>query len=306
MRTRFLAISLTLLTASAQASFELLLVADNGSNTFGTRAVHRFDPVSGAYMGKFGGFNADISSTHLDQATNSLYVITATETSRWNYNTGEYMSSHSYFSSTTLSAVRPSGDRAAYFSGTTFAEIYGFPTNGTPVATPSVSGAAFRTGIWTSDTTLIAFDTSQSRMVNFNFNAAGTVATVGVVSNPVAAATGYGQMCFNGGLNQVIVVGGTQGFARAYTPGSATVSTIAIPGGNALSAATAHAGFFVGVDQLGSGRIDAYSQYGNVIRQFGQGVVFKPVSMQTVLAPEPGSLAVLGLGLVALLKRRKI
>ncbi len=49
MNTRILVISLSLLAASAHASFELLLVADNGSSSFATRAIHRFDPVSGAF-----------------------------------------------------------------------------------------------------------------------------------------------------------------------------------------------------------------------------------------------------------------
>ncbi|MCE9559204.1 MAG: PEP-CTERM sorting domain-containing protein [Armatimonadetes bacterium] len=305
MNTRILAISLTLLAASAHASFELLLVADNGSNTFATRAVHRFDPVSGAYLGKFGGFSGTIKSTYLDQSNNRFYVTTNLETSAWNYNTGDLIDTYTYATSAT-SAVRPSGDRVAYFDVFTDIQIFSFPdiVGGTAL-TPGVAGAQFRSGMWTSNTSLVAFDAAQSRMVNFTTNAGATSATLGVVTASAGAAAGSGQMCANAGTSQLIMAGGLGGNFRTYIPGDTGLGTVFGVGGDVLSAASAHTGFFLGSNQGATGRIDYYSKNRQLVRQFGSGIVLNPVSMQTVLAPEPGSMVVLGLGLVALLKRRK-
>ncbi|MCE9559206.1 MAG: PEP-CTERM sorting domain-containing protein [Armatimonadetes bacterium] len=305
MHARILVISLSFLAASAHASFELLLVADNGSNTYATRTIHRFDPVSGAYLGKFGGFNSDISSTYLDKANNSLYVIAGNETSKWNYNTGEMLGSFAYTSANSFSAVRPSGDRAAFFISGSNVQLYGFPTAGSGIGTPTVSGALFSTGLWTSNTSFVAFDFNQTRMANFNTNASGTVATLGVITPAIGLTNGFGQMCVNGGTSELIMAGGNSGLSRVYVPGASALATGIPTTANTMSAASAHFGFFLGMNDGTTGRIEYYSQFRNLTRTFGTGTVLRPISMQTVLAPEPGSMAVLGLGLVALLKRRK-
>ena len=53
------------------------------------------------------------------------------------------------------------------------------------------------------------------------------------------------------------------------------------------------------------GRIDYFDRDFGLTRHFGSGTIVNPVSMQSVLAPEPGQWAVIGLGLGTVLSRRR-
>jgi len=296
------------LAASSVASFEMVLVADDGQNTVATRKIHRFDPVSGVYLGSFGGFNASITSTYLNQSTNSLFVMSANGFTEWNYNTGLLKNSIPYPLVAAIQyVVRPSGDRIAIFDNLADVPIFSFPTFSSLQTHGLLPGALYRSGIWTSNTSMIAFESAQSRFVNLSFNAAGTTSTTGVVSNVVAATTRWGQMAKNGGTNQVVMATGTLGGFYSYAPNGTTfTNNPGVLAGNALSAASAHSGFFIGYNTgAATGRVDYFDGNRNYTRSFGIGQVVSPVSMQTVLAPEPGTMAIFGLGLAALKLRRK-
>jgi len=294
------------IASTTHASFELLLVADNGSSTLATRKVHRFDPTTGVYLGSFGGFNSEIVATYLSQSTNSLFVLAQNGTTEWDYNTG--LLKNSFTGSFTTSyryAVRPAGDRILSFDiGSDFLSS-GFPSGGVSVM-GGLAGATYRSGMWTSDTTIVAFENSQTRFVNITTNAAGVLGNVISTSSSIGSTTGFGQFARNGGTSALVMATGTLGGFYSYTPGSATfVNVNGDVGGNVMSAATAHSGFFLGSNQGTNGRIDYYDGNRNLTRQFGSSVVLNPISMQTVLAPEPGPFAALGLGVIALLKRRR-
>jgi len=296
------------LAASSQASFEMVLVADNGFVSFRARAIHRYDPATGTYLGSFGGFSSDIAGTYLNQSTNSLFVITGNGITEWNYNTGLLKNSFSPSGSPGLQhSVRPSGDRIAYFDNKPDFVTATFPAYSNLAFHGFFPAALYRSGIWTSNTSMIAFESAQSRFVNLSFNAAGTTATMGVVSNAAGATTTWGQMAKNGGTNQVILPTGTASGFYSYAPNASSFITGTGPlAGNTLSAATAHSGFFTGVNITPStGRLDYFDGNRNYVRSFGSGQIIQPVSMQTVLAPEPGTMAIFGLGLAALKLRRK-
>jgi len=296
------------MATSSYASFEMVLVADNGQNTVATRKIHRFDPVSGVNLGSFGGFNASIVGTYLNQSTNSLFVTTANGITEWNYNTGLLKNS---FSAPGVSgiqhSVRPSGDRIAYFDNQPAFVTATFPAFSSLGFHGPIPGALYRSGIWTSNTSMIAFESIQSRFVNLSFNAAGTTATTGVISNVAGATTSWGQMAKNGGTNQFVMATGTLGGFYSYAPNGTTfTNNPGVLAGNALSAASAHSGFFIGYNTgAATGRVDYFDGNRNYTRSFGIGQVVSPVSMQTVLAPEPGTMAIFGLGLAALKLRRK-
>ncbi|MBN8691321.1 MAG: PEP-CTERM sorting domain-containing protein [Armatimonadetes bacterium] len=75
------------LVGVAQASFTLALVADNVG-----RCIHRYDLDSGVYLGKFGQFALGSAYTMgLDQTRNKLYVGESSTIKAFNYNTGEYL-----------------------------------------------------------------------------------------------------------------------------------------------------------------------------------------------------------------------
>lgn len=306
MRLRALAfVSLSALVVSAQASFELLLVADNGANTsFTDRKIHRFDPVSGSYLGNFGGFANSITGTYLRQSTNSLFVTTTFDTTEWDYNTGQLKGSYG-FGISFRSAVNPSGTRVAFFDSFSDFIVRDFPT-GFGGSTIGSSVGTYVSGVFTSATTMIAYDDTNNRFRNITTNTAVTTGTVTLSTTSALGPVGAGQMAMTGGANFVVMPAGGTGQFHHYTPGSTSSGTGTIPGGGTgLGAAAAHNGFFLSSTNAGVGRVTAFGNNFQPIRQFGSGVLISPVSMQSVLAPEPGSMLALGLGALVLLRRRR-
>ena len=110
------------------------------------------------------------------------------------------------------------------------------------------------------------------------------------------------QIAMSGGSSNVVMASGASGGFYTYAIGGASYFGFSgAVGGTALSAASAHNGFFIGSNQGATGRIDYFDKNNNLTGQFGSGRVLNPISMQTVLAPEPGLWAVIVLGLVAFL-----
>lgn len=78
-------------SAFSQASFELVLAVDQTNH-----CIHRYDGDSGAYLGNFGGLRLDAAGygpfgMALDQTRNKVYVGTNAGIKSFNYNTGEYL-----------------------------------------------------------------------------------------------------------------------------------------------------------------------------------------------------------------------
>ena len=163
----------------ANASFELLLVADNGENTFATRRDHRCDPATGTYLGNFGGFNGEIVSTHLNRASNSLLVFATNGLTEWDYNTGLQKNAFAHYAAVAVGhAVRPTMDRMALLNGSTDLQLGSFPVPGNFNQTGALANAAYRRGFWTSNTTLIAFESTHARFVMLTSNTGATSGTM--------------------------------------------------------------------------------------------------------------------------------
>lgn len=295
------------LSAVGCASFEMLLVADNGNATFATRRIHRYDPVTAVYLGSFGGFNAQIISTHLNQASRSLFVLSTIGVTEWDYNTGLQKNAFAFGASSGVTySIRPSLDRMAAFSSGSSFEVGNFPVPSSYDQSGLLSDAVYRTGLWTNSSTLVALESAHSRFVTVSFNPSATSSTITATSTFTGPSTGWGQMTLNGGTSNIIMASGNLGGFFLYTPGNPNINNFAgTVGGTAMSAASAHSGFFIGSNQGATGRIDYFDRYFGLTRQFGSGTVVSPVSMQTVLAPEPGQLTALGVGLVGILSRRR-
>lgn len=151
------------LSSVAQASFELLLAADNGANvTFNDRKIHRFDSVSGAYLGSFGGFAGEIYSTHINQSTNSLFVETFAETTEWDYNTGLLKASYAAPGTTYRSVLNPAQNRRVLFDLFGDMPVGAFPS-GTYTGFIGAGGTHYASGIFVDATTLIAYDSGVNR-----------------------------------------------------------------------------------------------------------------------------------------------
>lgn len=287
----------------AWASFEMLLVADNGPSTAPNRKVHRFDPQTGVYLGSFGFFNSNIQSLALDQSTNSVYVFASNQViSRYDYNTGNLISTFAAGNAGQFfPTVRPDFARQAYFDGYNNFIVQGFPDPGSIGITGTSTGVVYRSGIWASNDTLYAFDGAGSKFLTVTMNAAGNTGAV-TAATVSLGGLGYGQISRIGGTNK-FVMGGSSGF-YTFDPTANTGSWIGVAGPHVASA-TAHDGFYLTSGPTNSGEILMYDRLYNYRTTFGNGILSNPVAMATVLAPEPGSFVALLAGLAIVLRRRR-
>lgn len=286
---------------TAHASFELLLVADNGANTFETRRIHRFEARTGVYLGAFGGFDNAIQSTWLRQSTNSLFVMEGSNTSEWDYNTGDLKASWNFVANSNRSAVRPDGARVAIFDGAPDFLVTSFPV-ASNITTAGLSPLSqWRSGLWHSQNRILAYSSAGDRFFNIDMNAAGTAGTA--TTSSAALSPGFGQMARNAGTNQIVMAGGTN--VKVVDQNTLTAGTFASPFGTSQAAASAHVGYFIGGTNGSTGLVTYYDSLGFRRGQFGGAVLRNPVSMEAVVAPEPGTMIALGAGLAAILRRRK-
>lgn len=289
--------------APAFASFELVLVADNGNNTFGTRRIHRFDGNTGVYLGNFGGFGSDIIGTHLDQSSRTLFVMTNDgRTAEYDYNTGALKAGYfnGMFTVSTFAAARPSGDVAlSLFGVNPWTQAFPRTTNFLANLGSLPGNTNFNSGGWLNDRDLFIYDSAQGRVAQFRVSENGQF---GILQGTVNVSTGYAasQMA---AINESLVVHPVTGQINYYTFG--TWGFVGTTSTQNRHSARAHDGFFTMGLRGTSWSLDKYDGSFAQRGQWGAGIVTNPASMQAVVAPEPGTMAALGLGAVALLRRRK-
>lgn len=227
MRIAVLGITLAL-GASAAASFELVMVADRA-----TRSIHRFDGVSGLYLGAFGnGYVQNPMSMALDQSNNRVFVAEPTDSGTgsafttvrvwsFNYNTGEYLNSFTtpFLYSQPQIAYR-SGTLAINSSGP-YCDRYNSDTGSpTSVFTWPVSG----TGLAYQGAKLWSF---YGNTVLSRDDIAGTTSTFTMASSVASSsASGQRQLAISG--NRALAVG-----AISYS--TFDVSTLTTSGTNAIN-----------------------------------------------------------------------
>lgn len=307
MKSVFL-ISGLALAAISQASFELALVLDRGTTGFRPSTVKRYDADTGTFLGSFGSFSNTVDSIAIQPGTNIAFVRDNTEVHRYNFNTGEFLGSFQSFGLVGQMAFGPDG-RLYIPDG--LSDIPAFnPATGIAV------GAFFNSTYGSTQARSIGFDSVDQKMYgissSFNFGYRFSIGGVfegatgdGAIPGPHTDVAG--QITRAGGGN-VIVFGTGTGQARVLTSGSFTTGPLdaGLILTTSYAVAPAHQGFFVGGSAVGGGgRVLRYNNFGTPIAQFGQGTLNNPVSMATVLAPEPGTMAALGLGLAVLLRRRR-
>ena len=287
---------------TAHASFELLLVGDNGVNTFETRRIHRFEARTGVYLGSFGGFDSAIVSSWLRQSTNSLFVHEQNGISEWDYNTGALKSATFFPLGNDRITARPDGTRAAWFNGGADLFVTNYPVPGSSTTTGFFAGATWRAGIWHSPNRILAYSSATEQFFNIDMDASGTFGTVTINSTAIFSP-GFGQIARNAGTNDYIMAAGST--LKLVNGNTLSAGAFLSPFGTSKAAASAHNGFFIGGTNGTTGLITYYDNQINRRAQFGGAVLRDPVTMEAVLAPEPGTMIALGAGLAAILRRRK-
>ena len=301
------------LSTAALASFEMLLVADNGANTTATRRIHRFDPDTGVYLGAFGNFSTDIKSMTIRQARNEAIVTAGANIFVFDYNTGALKQD---FSSTTFTDIAFSQDDNYFFGVTGGSVIWRTTTAAMDAGSFSISafvseGATVQiTSIATTSAGLLI--TGQNRGGSpFEYSYNGVSGGVGTLSTTYTAGVTFGaaENLPGGGAIQAYSFGGVGRAVRYSSGGFSGGANFAASGiGTATAVAAAHTGgFIVGIDAVTptQGLITRFTSPGAEMQSFGGSVLRKPVAMASVLAPEPGTMIALGAGVVALLRRRK-
>jgi hypothetical protein len=288
--------------ASAFASFELVLVLDRG-----TRKVHRFDGVTGAYFGAFGSFSSHVRSIAIDQAANEVYVFDAQPAhgllTRWNYNTGAMTGLVDGWNPAVRWIGPAQGSGRYIVSFSTQFERWRWPLNYEAVVHPGIGDpqSLVRHG---SD--YIAFGSTGFRQVSETFGLGAAVSLPGNLGAGTIAHSAFatfavaGRSGTNGGTFAPVTPGWF-GSAISWTaPALATVTGVG----------SSHNGFYAvgkNVDNTAQGRVTKMAMARSAVQMhsFGEGVLVDPVGVATVVAPEPGTLALLGGGLAALLVRRR-
>ena len=299
------------LTTCALASFEMLLVADNGANTTPTRRIHRFDPDSGVYLGAFGNFSSDIQSIEIRQSRNEAYVTAGSTLYVFDYNTGALKKD---FGGWVFTDVAFSQDDSTFYAVGGTSSIY-------KTTTAFMDAGSFSPAIWVNDASatmtsvavtwgnkVMTGQTRSGQAAVYSYDATNPGTGTGVTGFNPGVVLGAAATIGGGGSLQALSYSGL-GYAYRYGSsgfGSSFYYTSQI--GTATAASAAHSGaYLVGIDAATptQGLITRFANSGAEMQSFGGSVLRKPIAMASVLAPEPGTMIALGAGITALLRRRK-
>lgn len=284
--------------ASYADSYELLMVADQG-----TRSVHRFDPVSGAYFGAFGtgrltGALDVAASKSLGQA---LVHEGGGRIIRFNYSTGLYLGQWQAPADTVafvgtqsgeFLAIRPEGITRYNAFGNVLMQFNmpsGITARGADI---SANGGAGTLVVGATDGTTHFFDNGSGALLDSRF----------WYLERVAFSSNRGVNLFGSYIESDLT------FGTSITYSTYALRTPVTPDINQPSWGHGSWTYFAGRDanNLARGVVGIYDWGTGLIRgSFGQNVLVSPRGTATVIAPEPASLLALGAGIALLARRRR-
>lgn len=294
-------------TVMASASFEMVMVLDKG-----TKSIKRYDPETGAYLGEFAKnrfFNA--TSMSVDPSRNRVYVgdtdtaLGYTVIHAFNYNTGEKVAQ--YYSAGWYGAygLIARGDNAYFLDASPTPRLLQFNTTQTnPTSTVTTlllnnagatvsnrnQGVAIGNDLyWSSSTELSKFSLSTSSYF--------PSVVAGAFAGAARAVSGEVLVGFSGGglINLYTSLGNYAG--GSIIPTATSVRAVASGHFEHYALANTPGGFVIA-------RQNSVYPF-NHLGTFGLGTMNDPAFMGVVTAPEPSTMVVAGLGIAAMLRRRK-
>lgn len=279
-----------------------------------TNKIHRYDPTTGAYLGAFNHLGYFVISRMIaDSTTGTLHALAGNSVYQYNYSTGAYLGVQTIGSSPIDFVFSP--DRTKYYgvnsSGVVTSStigLTGYTTlSGTFTNAPDAA-------LWHGDKLVTSNLATKTYTMSTITGTTLTQVYSGLHMNAVAAS-----------VKNMIVLQGTNGASdrimqpiggpNLATPfifssglsGSSTSSYSGFQFANVLSVAAGHQGYFYVTGTTAGGSLHTMMvnefQYGGLdftmpqITTFGQ--------MAVAIAPEPGTWAALGLGALALLRRKR-
>lgn len=285
--------------APTLASFELVLVADNTS-----KQINRIDGATGISLGSFGGggFLSAARGVAAYASTGTALVLETGFVSRFNFHTGEYQGlGFSVFSTMTSMARNYDGTlmfwstaSAARYSATgTLMGIYNAPAG--QLIKEATLGPFGRTYLTTQKA-----DGTNSQIHWYTTSTGALEGTQNWLNMSLTSDGTYAIATFESSHSEFWTATAGNGNPVSGFYSGAT----GLPATQFNSAAVGHIGMSYHGAYNGSWHVLRYDYGVNVSRGlFGS---FDSVDgLDVVAAPEPGTMAVLSLGLLPLLKRRR-
>lgn len=306
MRLFALACAACVLPSAALASFDLVFVADAG-----TDSIHRFDADSGVYLGSIGaGALTDPNTLVVDQTNNRLIVGAINGIFTYDLWAGTLLSHYGIsasFHMTQYSAGRylTSWNGSYNWLGSLSDPVYGY---GSTTTMPSVSqwgGITMRTS-----TNLLAYNATTGvvhSLLASTFNSAtSTIGTLTATNTGMTGqlAAGFGGFVLASGtssqINYTLSANSFGSTLASQTLGEfSTVNGVGFGHGPVYYAAGRNAANT-------SGLLTRRSLGGNsIIGTFGNGILQNPRDIAVIAAPEPGAYVAFGFGLAGLALRRR-
>lgn len=304
MRALAILVGIGSVASFSWASYELILVSDQGSDT-----VRRFDPYSGASFGAFGaGYLVDPKGVAVDRTSGEAVVLDGPNGRRlsyWDYSTGVFKRAvYVPQGASFLNQNRDSTINLTYANRISRHEFSG----GLMQSYAAEPGNSISHGMLQGDGLFYVAHRSGESQTSYRWHNATTGAVVGqfgwFADRTVA---GPGNLSFNVfkfpdqnrlQFERDTLSNGPVDFASLPLEGYNAVSSVAIghwPIGYATIRSTG-----------GAWEIRRFDVQGIItLSPFAVGALTDPTGMAIVVAPEPASLAALGIGLMALARRRK-
>ena len=300
---KYVALSLAVsFAAIGHASFEMMLIADNTNGV-----IHRYDPVNRVYLGSFGqGSLLPVTSMALDQTNGRVFVKQDTFLTAFNYATGEAL----FSTSTNAGAIAYREDFGDLITSTSLGLLrLGVSMSGFGI-TSVYSGAPASTQITSDGSSVFIANPANGTFVKYS---GSSTATTTVTTSSNAGLTGdtiAGMMTSQSGAFHFALSATdrryyvTSSLANSVVSGSASTLTTT----TAITRGHGEYGYYLGATATGFG-IQKFFENGDNFQNFPQVALPSQIgainSAVTVVAPEPGSMIALGIGVAALLRKRK-
>lgn len=321
MRFRFFACTIVMFgVQAAKASFELMYIPSVNDDK-----IYRFDPVNQVSLGAINSLNPH--SVHYNGGQHGMVSAAGIGNQRYDMYTGI---NQTFLNSAFITSIGADGTTLFGMSGTTATSFNLLGTGTVGSVTLSTTFSMF-SGYRLSNGNMVGVGTDGTFVRALMFSptgafldiaGAGVSATVAQASNSILSTMSNGTVVFRS------VFRDTAGTVRIYSAAlssgqtsfgastTASFNSLTYNSTSVASLAVAHDGYYlVGSDastvtstrftQMNNGSLagTTIAAYTAAIDSRTTGT---PFSVGMVVAPEPASFAVLGLGLVPLLKRRKI
>lgn len=304
--------ALCLVGAISSASFDLMLIQE-ATSVGDFYRVHRVDPANGVPLGSF-QIGPESKGLAASQARGEMYTIDRNGNLRtWDYSTGA-MKSIRYVGTTFIQDFIVSNDQSKlYFvNGTNLVYSYDLNTNGTGTIINHPSAQLVKL-TQSGNGDIYACDVAAGKLGRYDAASSYTLTSTETYYGSTVDQMTFVPSVQSGGYGSVYYGSDGAYFAYNLTMGGNFIvgNGFNFPVGSTATAdatVKSHNGaYLIGSDTSGSGnvRVTEIDRASYFVRSNMFSGINGVKNVAIVLAPEPSTFAAIGLGIAALLKRRR-